>query len=104
MELRQLLGFGLAVSALALAAVGCSSDDEEHGNGDGGHGHELSPECQAIVDACHEVDMGDPGPINDCHAAAHDNDQTHCVDNGASCIALCEAAGMDGGAHDAGSD
>jgi hypothetical protein len=61
------------------------------------------------VDACHRVDTGEPGPIHDCHEKAHANDQTHCVDNGASCIAMCEAAASDGGMHeggvpDAGSD
>ena len=61
------------------------------------------PDCEAIVEACHDVDPGS-GPAHDCHEAAHDaasNDA--CAPLVASCLATCaaiDAGSLDAGAHD----
>lgn len=92
MESTRIFGAIAVVFALVLGA--CGSDDEEEE-----HGHQLPATCQAIVDACHHVDTGDPGDIHTCHESAHGGDEAYCNANQASCVALCEAAAMDAG-HD----
>jgi hypothetical protein len=89
------------LAALLLLATpfiaGCS---DEH---DDGHSHgELPLECEEIRVACHEVDVGDPGEVNDCHQLAHDGHRDDCVAQQDTCIAICEAAAGDGGMHDGG--
>lgn len=78
--------------ALALCLSGCPTENTTD------TGPVTFPDCEAIVEACHEVDPGS-GPAHDCHEAAHDaasNDV--CVPLRASCLATCEA--IDGGVID----
>jgi hypothetical protein len=92
-----------------FAAAACGDD---HGHDDGEHSHgELSAECQAIVDACHHKDTGDPGPVHDCHTVGHEGDRDACIAagtdprfGGATCPAVCEAAPTPDGGTDHGFD
>jgi hypothetical protein len=86
-QLTFLCAFGLTVLA------GCGDDHHD----DDGHG-EATAACQAIVDACHEVDHGN-GDAHDCHGIAHENHDEDCVSEQDRCVALCEAALADGGGH-----
>ncbi len=81
---RTFFGFGCGLVLLALGGCG---DDEEHA----GHG-DLAPDCQAIVDACHEVDPGS-GEANDCHVLAEKNDASVCTEHRASCVSVCQEQG-----------
>lgn len=53
--------------------------------------------CTDIIHACHPVDQGLPGPINDCHELGHENRTSDCQAQRDACVALCEAAAADGG-------
>lgn len=75
----------LCLSLLAPLAA-CGDDEDEHE-----HGAELTPECQAIVDACHDVDDG-TGRISECHEMAHEDDSAQCATDQEECVGLCEAA------------
>lgn len=57
-------------------AVACEDD----------HGHDLGPDCQAIVDACHHLDDGSDGAIGDCHDLGHDGDEAACTAELADCV------------------
>jgi hypothetical protein len=92
------MGTLLAVVLPLLAAPACSDDDHEEN-----HEHQQPAECEAISDACHPVDTGQPGPIHDCHETGHDGTAAECQAASANCIALCEAAAADAG-HDGGGD
>jgi hypothetical protein len=86
MRLRLLLAvFGAMV-------LGCDDD----------HSHELAPECEAIVDRCHDLDPG-AGPIHECHefAEAEGRSGAECLAMQASCFASC-STGADAGARDGG--
>lgn len=107
MRIEQLvLSLALGLSTLA----GCG-DDHDHGDeGDAGdhhhHGEELTEACQAITDACHDIDDG-TGEAAACHVIAHENHDDDCVSERTRCVALCDAAAADGGSHhdeDAGHD
>jgi hypothetical protein len=55
------------------------------------------PSCQAIIDKCHELDVGDPGAIHDCHELAHDApDDATCAAKKDECTKACVPA-ADGG-------
>lgn len=73
-----------------LALSGCPT------NNDGGDtGPVTFADCEAIIEACHEVDPG-TGPAHDCHEAAHDAvSNADCAPLRASCVATCAA--IDGG-------
>lgn len=91
----------LTVATFSMAS-GCSSDDQ-HGHehtGDGGH-VSAYPSCQAIIDKCHPLDVGDPGPINDCHALAHDaKDDATCAAKKDNCVTkVCVPGAADAGAE-----
>jgi hypothetical protein len=75
--------FGLGCGVLLLVIVGCGDDDEHSGHGD------LEPDCQAIVDACHEADPGS-GPAHDCHVLAEENNAGTCAEQRASCVSVCQ--------------
>jgi hypothetical protein len=83
---------------LACAALLVACDDD-------GHGHTGAESCQAIIDACHDVDPGS-GEIHDCHNTAHDEGTAEACDPiKERCVMLChELANADGGHgdHDAG--
>lgn len=87
--MRSILAF-----ALCLALSGCPSSP---GSDAGGYpdGPTTFPDCDAIVEACHEVDPG-TGPIHDCHETAHDAASNEpCAPIRATCVMMCEA--VDGG-------
>ncbi|MEZ4225550.1 MAG: hypothetical protein R3B13_31650 [Polyangiaceae bacterium] len=88
-----------AVLAGSLSLVACSEDSDNGGGSGGTGGTGTSDDCTAIIEACHLKDTGDPGAINDCHQAAHDNDTATCTSKKVECVALCDAAPLvDGGA------
>lgn len=75
-----------------LALTGCPT--EEH---DGDSGVVGFPDCEAIVDACHDVDNG-TGRASECHDTAHDADSNDdCAPVRAECVSVCQA--IDGGVH-----
>lgn len=85
---------------VTLALAGCPTDPD-----DGDSGILTFPDCEAIVEACHEVDDGSPGMAHDCHETAHDADSNDdCAPMRAACVAACEAidGGMAHGDEDAG--
>lgn len=92
-----------AATAAAFAAViwGCSSDDDHHSSSSSGGDHTSPyPSCQAIIDACHPVDVGD-GPQHDCHEIAHDNGtEASCAAKKAECLVTCSSV-SDAGTADA---
>jgi len=90
--------FALAVATAAMgmfAWTGC----DDHDDADHGHGSSF-PSCEAIINACHEVDRGEPGTIHDCHETAHDLSATEaaCAAVKDNCVATCAAAKLDAGA------
>lgn len=90
-----MLGLGLL--------VGCG-DDHSHDEDEDGHDHgEYTEACQAIIDACHDIDDATDPDIVECHTdIAHENHDAMCVSEGERCIALCEAAAADAGHGDGG--
>jgi hypothetical protein len=83
--------FGAALAAVLVAvAWGCSSDDDQKPSSSSGGDHTSPyPSCQAILDACHPLDVGE-GPIHDCHELAHEEgtEQT-CAAKKAECLTTC---------------
>lgn len=75
--------FGLGCGVLLLALGGCGDDDDHSGHGN------LAPDCQAIVDVCHEADRGS-GEAHDCHVLAEENDASLCTEHRASCTSVCQ--------------
>lgn len=55
------------------------------------------PDCEAIVEACHDpAEAGGGTVIQDCHDASHDaTSNADCAPLRASCVAACQA--FDGG-------
>jgi len=83
-------------AGLAVALLVACSDSHSHDT-DAGHDSQY-PTCRIIMDACHELDTGDPGPIHDCHDVAHDaKSDDPCVAKKDECLRTC-AASADGGA------
>lgn len=77
-----------AVLGLWLAAfVACTIGDDPAPTS---HAH--PPDCQAIINACHPKEEGNPGPINDCHEIGHGTEYARCTSEKARCVALCNAA------------
>lgn len=86
---------GLLLTALGLV-VACGG-----GGGDADAGHVGPGEsCTEIVEHCHSVDTG-VGEIAECHALGHDGPAEMCDARVAECVALCDAADVDGGPPDA---
>jgi hypothetical protein len=77
--------------ALGLALAGCGESTPDP--------HEEEGACGEISEACHGVDTG-TGAIAECHDVAHEGVLTACEEREAECVALCQAAAGDGGAHD----
>lgn len=100
----------IAIAAAALGWTGCDSHEEGHPHA-GGHTSPY-PACNAITQACHEVDVGE-GEVHECHdkghAATSDADCTGVKDR---CLQICAEAkaeadkigeiGKDGGPRDDG--
>lgn len=97
--------FVVLFASVSFAAVGCSSE-HDHGADAGAHTSAFAS-CQAIIDACHEVDVGE-GPASACHDVAHDEGATEekCAAKKAECTVTCKAAAVptDGGAEAQASD
>lgn len=95
--MTKLIPFAAALAAVALL-LACH-DDDEHGHSNTTTHTSDFPSCQAIIDACHPLDVGE-GPIHDCHDVAHDatSDQA-CAAKKAECLKTCVAT--DAGAVDA---
>ncbi len=88
--------------ALSLLALACAAQACTPSSPPGDAGPASFPDCEAIVEACHDVDPG-AGPAHDCHEAAHDAaSNAECTPLVASCVAACAA--IDAGAVDAGPD
>lgn len=85
----------LPLAALFAVAVSACSGDDDHSHGDGGHtgGHSSPYEaCDAIIKACHSVDLGEGKP-SECHGTAHDaTSNDACTPIQAECISACEEA------------
>ncbi|HVJ93284.1 MAG TPA: hypothetical protein VM580_25965, partial [Labilithrix sp.] len=85
------------VAAATFASMGCDDhDDGDHDHTDGGHGSEY-PSCNAISEACHEVDIGE-GRIHECHEVAHSaKSDSDCSGVKNECVTTCAAAKADAG-------
>jgi predicted small lipoprotein YifL len=89
MEMPLLTRFALVAGLLALA--GCPTESPT-----GDTGPLTFPDCEAIVEACHDVDDGSGGMPTTCHDTAHDaTSNADCAPLRASCVAACSA--IDGG-------
>lgn len=76
---RPMFARMLLALALTAGAASCGGDDER------------PEECQAIAEACHDVDTG-VGMIHECHEGAEsDWSQSECVAMSADCLAACAA-------------
>ncbi len=92
----SLMATGALVATTYFGAA--CTDDHTHSDADGGAHTSAFPDCQAIIDVCHEVDVGE-GAIHDCHELAHDSTSNEsCTAKKAECFATC-SAGEDGGAE-----
>lgn len=91
----------VGAAGLTLTPSCKSSDDDHDHSTDGGHVSSY-PSCQAIIDKCHPLDLGDPGPIHDCHELAHDaTDDATCAAKKAECEKTCVPGAADSGGQDA---
>lgn len=87
-----------AAAMLAVVTVIACDDDHDHDARD--PHQDTFPSCEAIIDACHYVDVGE-GEIHACHDLAHDStSEEACAARKDECLALC--ASDAGGAADAG--
>lgn len=95
-----------AAMAFMVVVWGCS-DDKKAATPEEGEGDHKSPfpSCQAIIDVCHPVDVGE-GPASECHDVAHDDgaSEEKCAARKTECLATCAAAAeaLDGGGADTG--
>lgn len=92
MTFSKIFAFSL-VGFTLVAAVACSEDE---------HSHSGTGACAEIIARCHVLDVGEAGPINDCHTLAHekqDKDEAACEAKKDECLATCPLS-SDGGAHD----
>lgn len=81
---------------VSLALTGCPTDEHHDDTG-----VLTFPDCEAIVEACHDVDDGSPGMAHDCHETAHDADSNDdCAPTRAACVAACQAIDGGMGHHD----
>jgi hypothetical protein len=99
MRLSILGALALASVVMAsAAAAGCDGDEHDHSHGTSGGAHTSPyPDCNAITQACHEVDVGE-GPIHDCHERAHAaKSEADCTPMKDDCLAICAAAKNDAG-------
>lgn len=94
-----------ACCALVLSGLFVAACSSEHSHDDDAGTHKSSfASCQAIMDGCHEVDIGE-GPVNACHELAHaDASEESCAAKKDECLATCKAAAVDAGPTDSGSD
>ncbi|MDF2693427.1 MAG: hypothetical protein K0S65_1810 [Labilithrix sp.] len=97
----KLLALVMATTAAAtFVGTGCDDhDDDDHSHaGDAGGHTSPYPSCNAITQACHEVDVGE-GPIHDCHDQAHGaKSDSDCAPIKDQCLQICAEAKADGGA------
>jgi hypothetical protein len=80
--------FNISCGLLLLALSGCGDDeDSPHDN--------LSPNCKAIVDACHEADPGEEGAAHQCHETGEANNAGQCTEALPNCLSVCQESGGD---------
>ena len=90
----KLLALPSAFVAVFALAQGCSSSDDTKSNtssssGENGEPTSPFPSCQAILHACHPLDVGE-GAIHDCHETAHDNGtEAKCAAAKDQCLKVC---------------
>jgi hypothetical protein len=88
--------------AMLISAVAALSACGE-GRSEGGaltRPYSPHPSCNAIIQACHPVDVG-LGPVNDCHGLGHDGkSEAECAGRKDECVALCNDAAEDAGSID----
>jgi hypothetical protein len=94
----RIAGFTTILAIASALAVGCGGGDDEQTDD---HYGALAPSCKAIMDVCHKLDRGKPGPIHDCHEIAHENVDADCAAEETRCVAICQLP--DAGASDTGS-
>ena len=101
MTFRILVGASL-LSLVALTFA-CSSDDPKTPatpTTENGEPTSPFPSCQAILHACHPLDVGE-GAIHDCHETAHDDGtEAKCAAAKDHCLEVCVSdagAPADGG-------
>jgi hypothetical protein len=88
-------------SLLFLGVVSCSDDTTS--KTDAGSHYSSYPTCDAIIKACHPLDVGD-GPIHDCHDLGHGaTSDAECAPKKDECLRTCVAT-PDGGSADGGGD
>lgn len=95
MEMPLPTRFTLLASLALLTGLlaGCPTDPPA-----GDTGPLTYADCEAIVEACHDVDDGSGGMPTTCHDTAHDaTSNADCAPLRASCVAACQA--IDGGMH-----
>lgn len=87
----------VALALLTAAAwMGCHSHDEDSHTTPTGHTSPY-PACNAILEACHQFDIGE-GPIHNCHETGHDaKSDSDCTPVKEACLQLCAAAKADAG-------
>lgn len=93
MTSKLLFAASLSIASFALAQ-GCSSSDtaantSSSSSGENGEPTSPFPSCQAILHACHPLDVGE-GAIHDCHETAHDNGtEATCAAAKDQCLKTC---------------
>ncbi|MBS2012918.1 MAG: hypothetical protein JST00_08530 [Deltaproteobacteria bacterium] len=91
-----------AAIVAAFAGIFACSHDDDHSHEDGGAHSSAFASCQAILDACHEKDVG-TGPVHDCHELGHDaTSDAPCAAKKDECVKTCNAATTDDAGSDAG--
>lgn len=101
------IGFALATLAAAASVYACSSEPHSSTPAPnpyaGGH-YSPYPSCNDIIQACHQLDVGE-GDIHNCHDLGHAaTEDPPCAKVKAQCLAICvDEAGVDAGS-DASSD
>lgn len=84
---RSVIVLGVALAGFTA----CSSEEHKESSvlGDASP-RSPYPDCNAIAEACHPVDMGDPGEIHDCHEEAHGaKSNADCTPIKARCVEIC---------------
>jgi hypothetical protein len=83
----------IASTLIALALAGCPTETPA-----GDTGPLTFADCDAIIEACHDVDDDSGGMASTCHDTAHDADSNDdCAPLRVECVAACQA--IDGGVH-----
>lgn len=110
---NQLFKLALAAGFIGVVYLGGTAGCDDHDHDDGDHSHTDAgghtspfPDCQAIIDKCHPLDVGEETAIHTCHDLAHDaKDNATCAAKKNECvlgICVVEAGSSGGDAGDGG--